>query len=145
MLMKRETNLILRIAFGIVIAIVVVGALTIQVPGNLQFAEAKLSLAVKGIGGVVAVFSALLLLIRAAEGVDINRLLPLGFGVLAGVLCATGNGVVALALALAAASVLIKDALGHQRGGRNENSGGGGGGGGRPRRRPSGGGDKDQK
>lgn len=143
--MKRETNIILRIAFGIVVAVVILGSLTIKLPGDLGFFETKLSLAIRGVGGTIALFSALLLLIRAAEGVDVNRLLPLGFGVLAGVLCMTGSGIVALSLALAVAAVLIKDTFGHPRGGRNENSGGGGGGGGRPRRRPSGGGDKDQK
>lgn len=109
--MNKRNGISILVIFCIAAFFLVVTVLTTRVHDAASI-QIKLTLLGPTLGTLVALLSAVLLLIRAAAGSDLRDLYPLTIPLLAGVLIAGSHWSVPIVLGLLGITVLIREMVG---------------------------------
>lgn len=109
--MKTHSHIPILIIFCIVTLILVISATTAR-QSELAGTHATISLIASSLGGLIAVLSAILLLLRAAAGYPLKELAPLTLPLLAGILIVRFHWGVATVLGVLSIALFVREMIG---------------------------------
>lgn len=109
--MKTHSHIPVLVIFCIVTLIIVISAASAR-QSELAETHATISLIGSSLGGLVAMLSAILLLLRAAAGYSFKELLPLTLPLLAGILIVSFHWATATVLGALGVTLFVREMIG---------------------------------
>lgn len=111
--MKKNNPVVTLIIFCIVSIVLVIAVLNMGGNSSLfETDQAKISMIFHVLGGWVALYSAVLLFLRTAEGAEIQQVAPLALPLLGGVVVTGGHWAGVVTLGAVVVAILLRETFG---------------------------------